>query len=104
MIVAASLNRENQCVSLAESVSIVVFEFENVHTVSTIETINVDQHPKCNSSFAPTLAEFNVEILFTNKIGDGAKYIMHSYGIKVIVDCNADVTSVITNYFEENKA
>ena len=99
MIVAASLNINQQCIPFQSADLFAVFEVSEKADISQIEAIDVSQCQRCKSGFAPALADFNVDIFFTEKIESGAKFILHSYGIKVEENSNGAIQKVLKNYF-----
>jgi predicted Fe-Mo cluster-binding NifX family protein len=99
MIVAASLNSNQQCISFESADLFGVFEVSEKADISEIEVIDVSQCQRCKSSFVPTLTDFNVDIFFTEKVESGAKFILHSYGIKIEENSKGLILEVLKNYF-----
>jgi len=99
MIVAASLNKNHQCTPFESADLFGVFEVSEKAAVSQVEVIDVSQCQRCKSSFVPTLTDFNVDIFFTKKVESGAKFILHSYGIKVEENSEGLILEVLKNYF-----
>ena len=99
MIVAASINKNHTCIPFESADLFGVYEISEKADISQVEMIDVSKCVRCKSSFVPTLADFNVDIFFTEKVESGAKFILHSYGIKVVENSKGVIQDVLKNYF-----
>ena len=72
---------------------------ENRHIVAE-ETFTPPPGCGCKSNVIPTLAGMGVSVLLGGNMGEGARQILESNGIKVYRGCNGEAKSVAKSWLE----